>query len=233
MRQREATIEDLYRVKEDGKAELVGGRVVLMGGTGWLPGFSANEISVSLRDYGRRTKRGYAASENVSFVVDLPNRRSFCPDVAFTAEPPRTGEFINGAPVFAAGVRSKGDYGRAAERAMAVKRAEYFTAGTLVVWDVDVLRNKSSASIARATPRRRRAIVAVNTPKPNRRSRVGRCPWTISFPRNERLATTVRLKPDPTYDIDCRLPTDYLHTHPPMSVRVSWQGATLCGASRE
>ena len=142
MRQREATIEDLYRVKEDGKAELVGGRVVLMGGTGWLPGFSANEISVSLRDYGRRTKRGYAASENVSFVVDLPNRRSFCPDVAFTAEPPRTGEFINGAPVFAAEVRSKGDYGRAAERAMAVKRAEYFTAGTLVVWDVDVLEEQ-------------------------------------------------------------------------------------------
>src|SRR5436309_13791703 len=87
MRGREATIEDLYRVEEDGKAEIVCGRVVLMGPVGWLPSFSANEISVSLRDYGRSTKRGYAASEGVAFVVDLPNRRSFCPDVAFTTEP--------------------------------------------------------------------------------------------------------------------------------------------------
>jgi Uma2 family endonuclease len=34
------------------------------------------------------------------------------------------------------------DYGSAAERLMARKRAEYFAAGTLVVWDVDVLREK-------------------------------------------------------------------------------------------
>lgn len=141
MRGREATIDDLYQV-EEGKAEIVGGRLVLMGPIGWLPSFSADEISVSLREYGRRTKRGYAASQNVAFVVNLPNRRSFCPDVAFTTEPPRTGEFIKGAPVFAAEVRSTGDYGRAAERAMAAKRTEYFAAGTLVVWDVDVLKKQ-------------------------------------------------------------------------------------------
>jgi Uma2 family endonuclease len=29
-----------------------------------------------------------------------------------------------------------------AERAMAAKRADYFAAGTLVVWDVDVLRDR-------------------------------------------------------------------------------------------
>jgi Uma2 family endonuclease len=36
-------------------------------------------------------------------------------------------------------VRSEGDYGPKAERAMAEKRADYFAAGTLVVWDVDLL----------------------------------------------------------------------------------------------
>ena len=48
-------------------------------------------------------------------------------------------EFVKGAPVFAAEVRSEGDYGPAAERKMAAKRADYFTAGTKVVWDVDLL----------------------------------------------------------------------------------------------
>src|SRR5262249_45963378 len=32
-----------------------------------------------------------------------------------------------------------GDYGRAAERAMSAKRADYFACGTQVVWDVDLL----------------------------------------------------------------------------------------------
>jgi Uma2 family endonuclease len=36
-------------------------------------------------------------------------------------------------------VRSKGDYGPQAEEALAAKRADYFAAGTQVVWDVDLL----------------------------------------------------------------------------------------------
>jgi Uma2 family endonuclease len=35
-------------------------------------------------------------------------------------------------------VRSEGDYGSKAEREMAKKRADYFAAGTKVVWDVDL-----------------------------------------------------------------------------------------------
>jgi Uma2 family endonuclease len=34
-------------------------------------------------------------------------------------------------------VRSKGDYGISTEAALAVKRADYFEAGTGVAWDVD------------------------------------------------------------------------------------------------
>ena len=48
-------------------------------------------------------------------------------------------KFFQGAPAFAVEVRSEGDYGPRAEREMAKKRADYFAAGTLVVWDVDLL----------------------------------------------------------------------------------------------
>ena len=137
---REATIEDLYQV--DGKAEIVGGELVLMSPTGWLPGFAGLRVAISLDEYGRRTKTGYSVPDNVGFVVNLPNRRSFSPDVAFTTEPPLTGKFIDGAPIFAVEVRSEGDYGPTAERAIADKRADYFAAGTLVVWDVDVLKEQ-------------------------------------------------------------------------------------------
>jgi Uma2 family endonuclease len=47
--------------------------------------------------------------------------------------------FLEGAPAFAVEVRSEGDYGPAAEQRMAEKRRDYFAAGTLCVWDVDVL----------------------------------------------------------------------------------------------
>ena len=140
MATREATIEDLYRV--DGKAELVGGELVLMSPTGGVPGFAGGEIFVSLREYGRRTKVGHALPDNVGFLVRLPKRRSFSPDAAFTRQAQLTGKFIEGAPVFAAEVRREDDYGPAAERAMAAKRADYFAAGTMVVWDVDALREE-------------------------------------------------------------------------------------------
>lgn len=137
---REATIEDLYGVK--GKAEIVGDELVLMTPTGGLHGYAVTEIAASLREYGRRTKRGYAFADNVGFIVNLPNRRSFSPDAAFWTGGPLTGKFLEGAPVFAVEVRSEDDYGPAAERAMAEKRADYFAAGTLVVWDADVLKEQ-------------------------------------------------------------------------------------------
>ncbi|MEP0885281.1 Uma2 family endonuclease [Trichocoleus sp. ST-U3] len=138
----EATIEDLYRVPEDGKAELVNGELVLMAATGFLPGRAGGEIYASLRDYERRTRSGYALPDNVGFLVNLPNRRSFSPDAAFYTGEPTGGKFLNGAPVFAVEVRSENDYGNAAEVEMAAKRQDYFTAGTRVVWDVDVLKEE-------------------------------------------------------------------------------------------
>ena len=133
----EATIEDLYKV--DGKAELVDGEIVHMSPTGGKPSMAAREIAFSLREYERRTKSGYAITDNAAFRVNLPRRKSFSPDAAFYTGGEPTMKFFEGAPVFAVEVRSEGDYGPKAEEAMARKRADYFAAGTLVVWDVDAL----------------------------------------------------------------------------------------------
>ena len=134
-----ATLTDLYRVPDDCKAELVNGELVLMSPTGGLPGYAAGEVFASLREYARRTRTGIAFPDNVGFITDLPNRQSFSPAAAFFIGPAPSMEFPLGAPVFAMEVRSEGDYGPQAEREMAQKRANYFAAGSLVVWDVDLL----------------------------------------------------------------------------------------------
>ena len=133
----EATIDDLYKV--DGKAELVNGEIVLMSPTGSLPSYAAREILISLREYEKKTRRGYAVGDGAGFTVDLPHRKSFCPDAAFYVGEVNTMKFFSGAPLFAAEVRSEGDYGPKQERKMKARRADYFAAGTQVVWDVDLL----------------------------------------------------------------------------------------------
>lgn len=73
--------------------------------------------------------------DNAAFRVDLFHRQSFSPDAAcYTGQ--RAGmDVFPGAPVFAAEVRSNGDYGARAECEMADRRADYLAAGTQVVWD--------------------------------------------------------------------------------------------------
>src|SRR5690606_984676 len=88
------------------------------------------------------TGLGYAFPDNVGFIVNLPNRGSFSPDAAFYIGELAEEDFLPGAPVFAVEVRSKNDYGPLAEQAIRDKIGDYFLAGALVVWDVDVLRAK-------------------------------------------------------------------------------------------
>jgi Uma2 family endonuclease len=141
------TIDDLYHVP--GKAELVGGEIVTMSPSGKLPNYAAGEIFVSLREQARRTKRGRASTDNLAFVVDLPDRKSFSPDAAYYIGALNM-RFADGAPLFAAEVRSEGDYGAAADREIADKRIDYFAAGTKVVWDVD-LQSEEVVRVYRAT----------------------------------------------------------------------------------
>jgi Uma2 family endonuclease len=133
----QATIDDLYRVP--GKAEIVDGEIVHMSPTGAAPSYAAARIFVSLDEHCRKTKVGLAVTDNAAFRVDLPNRGSFSPDVALYLGPWTGMKFFEGAPAFAVEVRSEGDYGPKAEAVMARKRADYFAAGTLAVWDVDLL----------------------------------------------------------------------------------------------
>jgi len=132
-----ATLNDLYRV--EGKAELVDGGIRSMSPTGAAPGRASFRIAVSLDAHARRTGRGRAVPDNVAFHVALPHRESFSPDASYYVGPDPGMKFFEGAPLFAAEVRSENDYGPAAETALATKRRDYFEAGTLVVWDVDLL----------------------------------------------------------------------------------------------
>lgn len=133
-----ATIEDLYSVPDNAKAEIVNGEIILMSPTGDMLNRVGGSIYISLRQHEGKTP-GRAYTDNVGFIVDLPNRGSFSPDAAWYIGPPAGLRFLEGAPIFAVEVRSENDYGAYAENALAMKRADYFSAGTLVVWDVDLL----------------------------------------------------------------------------------------------
>jgi Uma2 family endonuclease len=134
-----ATLADLAR--EHGKAELIGGRIVPLMASGLKLNQIAGQIYRSLDDHAKRTGIGVAVTDNMAFAVpQLPSgRESFSPDAAYHVGPLLSDKmrFIDGAPIFAVEVRSGGDYGVSAERELAAKRADYFAARTLVVWDVD------------------------------------------------------------------------------------------------
>jgi Uma2 family endonuclease len=132
-----ATTSDLYSTSD--KAELVHGRLITLSPTGFLPGFAADEIYSSLRLFARASKLGYAVADGKGFLVDLPNRQSFSPDAAFIMGTHSGMKFFDRAPTFAVEVRSEHDYGKTAEREIIAKIADYFAAGTLAVWDVDLL----------------------------------------------------------------------------------------------
>ncbi len=135
----EATLADLYQVPEDSKAELAFGELVCFSPTGAAPNYAAGEVFASLREYAQRTGRGRAVTDNAAFQVDLPHRQSVSPDAAFYTGKTQGMKFFEEAPDFAVEVRSENDYGEAAEEKIAQKRTDYFRAGTLVVWDVDLL----------------------------------------------------------------------------------------------
>ena len=134
-----ATIQDLYEVPGNQKAEIINGEVVLMSPTGSRPGRAAMKIVTSLNNHESRHGGGYAFGDNVGFAVNLSNRDSFSPDAAWYIGNIDGMDFLDGAPVFAAEIRSKSDYGPKAEKAIMEKIRDYFRSGTLVVWDVDLL----------------------------------------------------------------------------------------------
>jgi len=84
----QATIDDLYHVEEDGKAEIVDGELVLMSPTGDLPGSAALEIAVSLRTYAQETElmATLSASSSTSLTADRLARTPLSMSVRVLAE---------------------------------------------------------------------------------------------------------------------------------------------------
>lgn len=146
----EQLIEQLYQI--DGKAEIINGEIVEFMATGFEPGIASLNIALSLKNYQRDSNLGFALGDNVGFLVNLPNRKSFSPDAAFFTGETSGMKFLEGAPVFAVEVRSENDYGEKAEKAIADKRADYFAAGTEIVWDVDLLSEDVIKSFQRDKP---------------------------------------------------------------------------------
>src|SRR5258707_682802 len=106
-----ATLDDLYN--EEGKAELIGGRIVRFMASGHLPSATAGENFVSLRQYAKVTNQGIAHADGIGYAVpELPSgRESFSPDASFYdgTLPANRMRFIEGPPTFAVEVRSEND----------------------------------------------------------------------------------------------------------------------------
>jgi Uma2 family endonuclease len=135
-----ATLDDLTRF--DGKAELIGGRIVPIMPHGFLAGKVSRRITRSLEDCG---VPGEVVEDNVGYGFSTPlpsGRQSLSPDSSFYTGPlpQNLMHFVkDNPPDFAVEVRSENDYGPAQDREYAIKRKDYFFAGTQVVWDVDPL----------------------------------------------------------------------------------------------
>src|SRR5260370_30893602 len=131
-----ATLDDLYRT--EGKAELIGGRIVHSMPTGFAGSLIAGNVYASLRDYAKKSAKGWAFTDSMGFAVrELSSgRESFSPDAAYYMGPSPSNRmrFVMGAPTLAVEVRSESDYGPAAEQEIAAKRRDYFEAGNLLGW---------------------------------------------------------------------------------------------------
>lgn len=137
---REATVADFHYLK--GKAEIVGGRLVVIAPAGFVPVRATGAILLSLMAYRDEHGGGVPFGSTLAFLVDLPHRRSLCPDASWYTGPDARAGFPPVAPVFAAEIRDEANYGEEFEEHFTAKRADYFAAGTQVVWDVDVLREE-------------------------------------------------------------------------------------------
>src|SRR5438105_10370708 len=95
-----ATLDDLYRT--EGKAELIGGRIVKFMALGHLPSRAAGEIFVSLWLYTKAVRRGHAYGDGLGYAVaELPSgRESFSPDASYYDGPLPANRmrFIEGPP---------------------------------------------------------------------------------------------------------------------------------------
>lgn len=147
---RQATLDDLEQV--EGLAEIVNGEITMLPPRDSRHTRAGMYISSRLLEYEARTKLGWVFVAGANYPVLLPQRQSLCPDVSFYV-PAESSKSEDGALALVVEIRSAGDYGLPAERAMAAKRADYFAVGTKVVWDVDIRREGWIRSYRAEEPR--------------------------------------------------------------------------------
>lgn len=123
----------------ESKAEIINGEIVEYPSKGDNPATATSNIAFSLKIHQKKILFGRIYTGNIGFIVDLPNRKSFSPDVSYFTGERRGMKFLQGAPIFAVEVRSENDYGKKSEEAIKQKRLDYFAAGTKIVWDIDLL----------------------------------------------------------------------------------------------
>ena len=171
-----ATVADLYKVADGGKAELVKGELRLMAPTGGDPSLSGGNIFVSLRQYVLDGRPGIAVPDNAGFIVDLPDRQSFSPDVAFFIGERPGMKFFQGAPVFAVESEARtttapppnARWPPSAPTTLPQGRSSSGTSISSVM--------TPSGSIAQPTPKGQRSTVAAKLPRPSPPSLSGQCP---------------------------------------------------------
>jgi hypothetical protein len=79
-----ATIDDLYKV--EGKAELIGGRIVHYMASGYKPSRVALRIATRLDLFSTQTGVGVAFDDGIGFALDPPlssGRQSFSPAASY------------------------------------------------------------------------------------------------------------------------------------------------------
>jgi Uma2 family endonuclease len=137
---REATLDDLTLMAEGWRAEIVHGKLepLPMGCT--RTARAGDYITTALSRYEQRTESGVAAGDKTIFEVKMRFRECFIPDSSYCLGVNAETLDRVGPPSLAVEIRSDTEYDLRAERGIEFKRKEYFEAGTLIVWDVDVLR---------------------------------------------------------------------------------------------
>ena len=139
--ERRATLHDLMGIK--GKNELIDGVIV------YYPPFEVRasvvktRIMMSLWDFSKLSKCGKVFSTSLGYAVPRlsSGRESFSADLSFYIGPPSKNPmwFVEGPPTFAVEMRRWMDPKSLSDEHRVAKRRDYFEAGTLVVWDVDLL----------------------------------------------------------------------------------------------
>lgn len=132
-------------MRTEGRAEIVSGAIRQFDFYTHKVSRARGAILVSLHQF-LEDKRPCAASSSLAFLVDLPHRGSFSPPVSVFDLPPAGMKFPVGAPMFAVEIET-------GEEDLAAKRADYFAAGTLVVWGVDLLSEEIVRSYTAQNPK--------------------------------------------------------------------------------